>query len=136
MSAKARDDGPRLDGIESSITASMVCSNINRLCILHLLRKTPNNAMQAEKIASSLRISHRTALYHLDILKDYELVEVREFRRKGMKMLRSVWGLRSNKKRNLDMVFSKINKKVDLKALDKAIASGSATGIPDSKRKK
>ena len=135
MCAKAREDCLGLDGIETSITASMVCSNINRLCILHLLRRTPNNAMQAEKIASSLRISHRTALYHLDILKDYELVEVREFRKKGAKMLRSVWGLRSNRKKSLDMVFSKISKKVDVKALDKAIASG-ATGIPDSQRKK
>ena len=107
--------------IEASLTASMVCSNLNRLCILYLLRKCETNCMQAEKIASNLGISHRTALYHLDVLKDYGLVEVREFRKKGAKLLRSVWGLSTRNDKNLNMVFKSIGKKLDLSKLDEYI---------------
>ena len=78
-----------VDSIELNLTTSMVVSNFNRLCILYLLKNSPKKELQAEKIASSLGISHRTALYHLDILQDYELVEVREFKKKGPKLLRS-----------------------------------------------
>jgi DNA-binding transcriptional ArsR family regulator len=54
---------------------------------------SPRNEMQAEKLAQMLGVSHRTALYHLDVLENYELVKVKGFRKKGQKMLRSVWGL-------------------------------------------
>jgi DNA-binding transcriptional ArsR family regulator len=119
-----RDDGNEpvnIDAIEINLTAGMVCSNLNRLCILYLLKKMPNNEMQAEKIASNLGISHRTVLYHLDILRDYELVEVREFRKKGAKFLRSVWGLNAGNERSLKKVFTNIGKKLDLQKLDKFI---------------
>jgi DNA-binding transcriptional ArsR family regulator len=83
----------KIDSIEISLKSDMVCSNPNRVAILNLLKKSPNREMQAEKIAQSIGVSHRTVLYHLDVLHDYELVEVRSFRRKGKKMLRSIWGL-------------------------------------------
>jgi len=41
-----------LDSIELNLTTNMVCSNFNRLCILYLLKKSPGNELQAEKIAS------------------------------------------------------------------------------------
>ncbi len=110
-----------IDSIELNLTTSMVCSNFNRLCVLCLLKKSPNNELQAEKIASSLGISHRTALYHLDILQDYDLVEVREFRKKGMKLLRSVWGLNSGNKEDLTKIFSRIRRKFNLEELEKMI---------------
>lgn len=122
-----------LDNIEVNIMSSMVCSNLNRLCILYLLKKCPNNEMQAEKIASNLGVSHRTALYHLDVLKDYELVEVREFRKKGTKLLRSVWGLNTDNVQNLNKIFSNIWKKIDRKELDSMIVFDSK---PTSPRKK
>lgn len=110
-----------IDSIELNLTTSMVCSNFNRLCILYLLKKSPKNELQAEKIASNLGISHRTALYHLDILQDYDLVEVREFRKKGMKLLRSVWGLNSGNKEDLTKIFSRIRRKFNLEELEKMI---------------
>ena len=110
-----------LDSIELNLTTSMVCSNFNRLCILYLLKKSPENEMQAEKIASNLGISHRTALYHLDILHDYELVEVREFRKKGSKLLRSVWGLNAGNRENLSKIFSRIKRKFKMEELEKMI---------------
>ncbi len=110
-----------LDSIELNLTAGMVCSNFNRMRILFLLKKSPNNEMQAERIASALGISHRTALYHLDILQDYELVEVREFRRKGEKLLRSVWGLNSENRENLNKIFARIKKKFRIEELEEII---------------
>jgi len=107
-----------LDSIEINLTASMICSNMNRLCILYLLKKSDNNCMQAEKIASTLGISHRTVLYHLDILKDYDLVEVREFRKKGAKLLRSVWGLSEENGTSVEKVFGRICKKFDIKEIE------------------
>jgi DNA-binding transcriptional ArsR family regulator len=115
-----------IDSIELSLTASMVCSNFNRLRILYLLKKSSGNELQAEQIASNLGISHRTALYHLDILQDYELVEVREFRRKGSKLLRSVWGLNSDNSENLRKIFAKIRKKLDTERLGEMITVNSA----------
>jgi DNA-binding transcriptional ArsR family regulator len=83
----------KIDSIEIMMKSDIVCSNQNRVAILHLLRRNPKREMQAERIAKALCVSHRTALYHLDILENYDLVQVRGFRRKGKKMLRSVWGL-------------------------------------------
>ena len=110
-----------LDTIELNLTASMVCSNFNRLCIFYLLKKTNENEMQVEKIASNLGISHRTALYHLDILQSYKLVEVREFRKKGQKLLRSVWGLSTENSENLVKIFNRITQKVDINNIEEMI---------------
>jgi DNA-binding transcriptional ArsR family regulator len=129
------NDPPNLDNIEVNLTASMVCANFNRLCILYLLKKCQNNEMQAEKIASSLRISHRTALYHLDILKDYELVEVREFRKKGMKLLRSVWGLNAENGDHVSKIFTKIGKKVDLRDINSIIKVSSSPSDKSIRKK-
>ena len=115
------NDSINLDAIEINITASMVCSNLNRLCILYLLKKCEKNSMQAEKIASALGISHRTVLYHLDILKDYELVEVKGFRKKGSKLLRSVWGLNSENDASIKKIFGSICKKVDMREIERLI---------------
>ncbi|MCJ7816273.1 MAG: helix-turn-helix domain-containing protein [Candidatus Aenigmarchaeota archaeon] len=83
----------RIDSIEISLKSDIVASNINRVAILHILRNCSKKEMQAEKLAQTIGVSHRTVLYHLDILEDYELVQVRGFRKKGQKLLRSVWGL-------------------------------------------
>ena len=72
-----------LDNIELDVKSSIVCGNMNRVAILHLLKKCDNNEMQAEMMAYRLGLSHRTVLYHLDILHDYELVEVRKFIKRG-----------------------------------------------------
>jgi len=118
----ALDESPAsLDSIQLNMITSMVCSNINRLSILYLLKKSPENEMQAERIAANLGISHRTVLYHLDILQDYELVEVREFRKKGSKFLRSIWGLNSGNMTSLNKIFSKIRGKFDLNELESII---------------
>jgi len=101
----------KIDSIEISLKSDMVCSNINRVAILHVLKRCPGNEMQAEKLAQIIGVSHRTVLYHLDILEDYELVEVKGFRKKGQKMLRSVWGLSENNG-HTHKVFSTIAKKV------------------------
>ncbi len=129
------DEPVNLDSIEINLTASMVCANLNRLCILYLLRKCDNNAMQAEKIASTLGISHRTVLYHLDILKDYGLVEVREFRKKGAKLLRSVWGLSGENDDDVEKVFGRIYRKFETDALDKMVRF-SQNGMASCSRKK
>jgi len=124
-----------VDSIELNLTTSMVVSNFNRLCILYLLKNSPKKELQAEKIASSLGISHRTALYHLDILQDYELVEVREFKKKGPKLLRSVWGLNSDNRENLRKIFIRISRKLDTKSLEReilTIASSPAPRIKDT----
>jgi DNA-binding transcriptional ArsR family regulator len=103
----------KIDSIEVDIKTDAVCSNINRVSILHLLKKCPGNEMQAEKIAQSIGVSHRTALYHLDILEDYNLVEVRGFRKKGQKMLRSVWGL-NMENGHAEKVFMRVARKFPL----------------------
>ena len=113
-----RDKPPRrIDHIEADVKSHIVCSNLNRVCILHLLRKSSKQEMQAEKMAYRLGLSHRTILYHLDVLHDYELVEVRRFRKRGSKLMRSVWGLR-NKNGHLSKVISKIGKSFDTAKLN------------------
>ena len=110
----------KLDSIEADVKSHIVCSNLNRVCILHLLKGSNNKEMQAEQMAYRLGLSHRTVLYHLDILHDYELVEVRKFRKRGNKLMRSVWGLK-NGNGHLTKVFSKINKNFDQNRLDELI---------------
>ena len=118
-----KNEEPReLEHIEADVKSHMVWSNMNRVCILHLLRNTENTEMQAEEMSFRLGLSHRTILYHLDILHDYGLVEVRKFRKKGDKLMRSVWGLR-NGSRHLNNVFSKIETECDVSQLDSRIAS-------------
>jgi predicted ArsR family transcriptional regulator len=118
-----------LDSIEINLTASMICSNMNRLCILYLLKRSDNNCMQAERIASTLGISHRTVLYHLDILKDYGLVEVREFRKKGAKLLRSVWGLNCENENSVEKIFGRICKKFDMKEIEKMLGDNCGSAV-------
>ena len=110
----------RLDHIEADVKSHIVCSNLNRVSILHLLKSASNKEMQAEEMAFRLGLSHRTVLYHLDILHDYELVEVRKFRKRGNKYLRSVWGLRE-KNGHLKKVFTKIKNGFCEKELDKKV---------------
>jgi len=115
------DNPPRkLDHIEADVKSHIVCSNLNRVCILHLLKDSPEKEMQAEKMAYRLGLSHRTVLYHLDILHDYELVEVRKFRKRGNKLMRSVWGLR--KGNHLSKVFSRISRQFDTCELDTLVS--------------
>jgi DNA-binding transcriptional ArsR family regulator len=100
----------RIDSIEVSLKSDLVCSNQNRVAILHVLSRCPRNEIQAEKLAQIIGVSHRTVLYHLDILEDYELVEVKGFRKKGQKMLRSVWGLNTDHV-HTEKVFKSVMKK-------------------------
>jgi DNA-binding transcriptional ArsR family regulator len=108
--------------VEKNIMNSILCSNTNRVGILHLLKKSQNNEMQAEKIAYRLGISHRTVLYHLEILQECGLIEVRKYRKKGSHLIRSVWGLSSDEQKNLDVIFSKIQEVYNVQELDKQIA--------------
>ena len=109
-----------LDSIEANVKSSIVCSNVNRVCILHLLKNTPNNEIQAERLAYHLGLSHRTVLYHLDILHDYDLVEVRKFRRRGNKLMRSVWGLK-NGNGHLEKVLSAIRRNFNPQELNNLV---------------
>ncbi len=116
------DSPPRkLEYIEADVKSHIVCSNLNRVSILHLLRNSDNKEMQAERMAYRLGLSHRTVLYHLDILHDYELVEVRKFRKRGAKMMRSVWGLRDGNG-HLDKVFRRISRTFNPVELDRMIS--------------
>jgi DNA-binding transcriptional ArsR family regulator len=115
------DETPRqLEHIEADVKSHIVCTNLNRVCILHLLKKTPKNEMQAEEMSYRLGISHRTVLYHLDILHDYGLVEVRKFRKKGNKLMRSIWGLKGSS-RHLKSVFKKISCNFEAAILDEKV---------------
>ena len=111
--------------IESAIKLYEVCSNRNRCSILYLLSKCPDNKMQAEMISNRMGISHRTALYHLDVLEDLGLVEVKEFRKRGDKTLRSVWGLKADD-RELRTVFREMENSFEKSSLEEAISRGSA----------
>ena len=99
-----------------------VCSNVKRVAILHALRTSMDNSMQAEKIATHLGVSHRTAIYHLDILEQYGLVEVRKHKTKGSVLARSIWGLNLNNEEQIKTVFTKINNAFSKEELDEIIA--------------
>ena len=121
-----RSEDPKgLEHIEADVKSQLVCSNLNRVSILHLLKGCDNNEMQAEEMSFRLGLSHRTVLYHLDILHDYGLVEVRKFLRRGNKMIRSVWGLQKNHA-SLKKVFSNISESFDQEVLDRKISTNSA----------
>ena len=102
----------------NDIMNTILCSNKNRVGILHILRNSPGQEMQAEKIANRLGISHRTALYHLSILLDCGLVEIRKYRKKGERLLRSVWGINKKNKENVDLLFSKVVERFDMQELN------------------
>ena len=107
--------------ISFNIMNTIICSNTNRVAILHLLKNSPKNEMQAEKIAQSTGLTHRTVLYHLNILEQNELVEVRGYRKKGDKLLRSVWGLDKKNTELVENLFSKMNGDLNLEQLDTMI---------------
>ncbi len=79
----------------SQLVNAIVCSNINRAALVYLLNKLPKKELQAEKLAEKLGLSHRTVLYHLNVLEGFGMVEVRKHRKFGNKLVRSVWGLSS-----------------------------------------
>jgi len=110
----------RIDSIEISLKSDIVASNINRVAILHILRNCSKKEMQAEKLAQTIGVSHRTVLYHLDILEDYELVQVRGFRKKGQKLLRSVWGL-NIENGQAERIFRNISRKIPPEKIKKII---------------
>lgn len=82
-----------LEFINRSHINGYLFTNNNRAAILFLLHNQEKNEMQTEKIAFHLGISHRTALYHLEILEQCGFVEVRGYRRHGLVPTRSIWGL-------------------------------------------
>lgn len=110
----------KLERIEADVKSHIVCSNLNRVCILHLLKVSKNQEMQAEQMAYRLGLSHRTVLYHLDILHDYDLVEVRKFRKRGDKLMRSVWGL-GRKSTHTDKIFKRICKDFNVNQLESMV---------------
>jgi DNA-binding transcriptional ArsR family regulator len=100
---------------------TIISSNVNRVAILHLLKNSHKNEMQAEKIAQSTGLTHRTVLYHLNILEKNGLVEVRKYRKKGEKLLRSVWGLDKKNTELVENLFSKMNGDLNLEELNAMI---------------
>jgi DNA-binding transcriptional ArsR family regulator len=108
-----------IDSIELSLNSNIIVSNINRAAILYLLKNCPEEEMQAERIAYRLGLSHRTALYHLDILEKHGYVEVRKFVKKGFKNFRSVWGIADGD--HITTVFDKIHKKFSTIKLENKI---------------
>ena len=120
------DIAENINSIESAIKLYEVCSNKNRCAILYLLRKCPDNEMQAETISCRMGISHRTTLYHLDILEGFGLVEVKKFRKRGERLLRSVWGL-NTKAQELKMIFSKMENTFRKDSLEETISRNSGT---------
>jgi len=106
----------RINSIMLNMQSTIICSNINRVKILFLLKNSPRNELQVEKMSYILGLSHRTVLYHLDFLADYGLVEVRKFRKRGQKFMRSVWGLNRNNG-HLYKIFSNIEKNFNTRGI-------------------
>lgn len=110
-----------LDMIELKLISDVVCCNFNRLCIFYLLNKYRDQGMQVEKIASILGVSHRTALYHLDVLKDYELAEVYKYKKKGSRFLRSVWGIKNENQEKIRKILQHIRNTINICELEKTV---------------
>ena len=128
------DFEPRnLAEVELKMKLNTVVENINRLSILYLLKKAENTEMKAEDISSILGVSHRTTLYHLTILKDYDLVEVRKFTRRGFRLFRSVWGLK--KDGSVDKIFDLITQKYGEEELRKIISDAIKSRKCNSRKK-
>ena len=112
------------NGFSVRMVNAIVCSNINRAAILYLLKNVPKNEMQAEKISERLGISHRTALYHLNVLGDCGVAEVRKHRMKGKELVRSVWGLSTQN--DVDIILPHITKEFEANELEKMINKNSS----------
>ncbi|MCK5698816.1 MAG: winged helix-turn-helix transcriptional regulator [Candidatus Aenigmarchaeota archaeon] len=97
-----------LEYINMSHINGFLFTNENRAAIIYLLYHQDKKKMQTEKMAFHLGISHRTALYHLEILEQCGFVEVREFRRHGLVPMRSVWGLNQDNNTIIEEAFKKI----------------------------
>ncbi len=97
-----------LEYINRSHINGFLFTNENRAAIIYLLYNQDKKKMQTEKMAFHLGISHRTALYHLEILEQCGFVEVREFRRHGLVPMRSVWGLNQDNNGIIEEAFKKI----------------------------
>lgn len=82
-----------LEFINRSHVNGFLFTNENRAAIIYLLSMQDKQEMQTERVAFHLGVSHRTALYHLEILSECGFVEVRGYRRHGLLQTRSVWGL-------------------------------------------
>ena len=98
--------------IAIELKKAIISSNQNRMNILYLLLNSPNYELQTEKIANILGISHRTALYHLDLLQEYDIVEVRRYRKRGNKLMRSIWGLNMKNWAEIECIIDKIKSKI------------------------
>ena len=75
-----------------------------------MLKNCENEEIKAEEIANKLGISHRTVLYHLNILEEYDLIGVKRYRRKGEKQLKSAWGINRRNKDVINALFKKVDK--------------------------
>lgn len=77
---------------EYSYHLEFICSNRYRAGIICLLTNSlpTNHSMKVEDLAYKLGTSHKTVIYHLEILERYKLVTVRRYRNQNS---RSVWGL-------------------------------------------
>jgi len=98
-----------LNLISIDLMHTILCDNKNRIGIIYILNNAPQDGIEVEKIANRLGITHRTASYHLNILSNHGLVEVKKFRNKNGKDLKSGWGIRDSNKKNVDALLKKVN---------------------------
>ena len=77
--------------------------------------------MRPEQIANRLGITHRTTLYHLNILEDCDIIEVGDYKAKGRKMLKSTWGIKQDKQKHVDILFEKIDEHYPREELEQLI---------------
>ncbi len=72
-----------------------ICSNKIRAGIIHLLISCPEtiHSMKVEDICFRLGIRPTICIYHLEKLKECELVDVKKNQKYGRKTRRSIWGL-------------------------------------------
>ncbi len=96
-------------------------TNDNRAALVYLLNHQEKKEMQTERIAFYLGISHRTALYHLEILEQCGFVEVRGFRRHGLVPTRSIWGLNLKNNELIEEALKKIMENYGSKKLNTLI---------------
>ena len=72
-----------------------ICSNKIRAGILYLLISCPEtmHSMRVEDLCFRLGIRPTVCIYHLEKLKECNLVEVKKNQKYGRKTRRSIWGL-------------------------------------------
>ena len=119
MEFENKNDGK----FSSQLVNAIVCSNINRAALVYLLNRLPKKELQAEKLSVRLGLSHRTVLYHLNVLEGFGMVEVRKHRKFGNKLVRSVWGL-AEQKHNQE-IFKKIEEEFGTSELEKLVNKNS-----------